>query len=436
MLSALLLIACGGDDSFEMPEPSDLFEDGRSLLPHAAAHEAGEKVVAGLSVSRVNYTEVSGFTVRESACALGYDGVPLNGGLSEEACLESEEEFARRLDDWKEQQEESHSYAPDQVRPLLRSSSSFDAELSALGTLAEGLPELMEIAAHTAVLGLPESPWDCVEDLLDTQSDLMRDIAQQQCSISTRKAEKSERDEVLRVLAQTATRAAQLKDSGQRSSSGVHPSCSAEVSHIAGLPHKARVGLSSERVYAVSVIEGETLSIRANARGGSDPRLTLYADDCGTQIGYNDDGGGGRNSFLRHTVRNSGTLYLKADFYGSGSGQADLIVDSDGSGGPSPEQLAEAQTYLNWFSTHFSGVTEEQLDNGSPDVWGEGSTRKDLVERIILGSRDSSDCILAEYTDHTAITKSMLWEDAIDACSKQIEASAEVFHKMGWPNED
>ena len=50
-------------------------------------------------------------------------------------------------------------------------------------------------------------------------------------------------------------------------------------------------------------------------------------------------------------------------------------------------------------------MTEEQVDNGSPDVWGEGSARKDLVERIILGSRDSSDCILAEYTDHTAITR-------------------------------
>ena len=436
MLSALFLIACGGGDSFEMPEPSDLFEEGRSLLPHAAAHEAGEKVVSGLSVSRVNFIEVSGFSVRESACALGFEGVPLNGGLSEEACLESEEEFDRRLADWREEQEETHAYAPDEVRALLRASSGFDAELSALGKLAEGLPELMALAAHTAVLGLPESPWECVEDLLDTQSDLMRDIAKQQCSIAVRDAEKSERDEVLRRLTQTATRAAQLKDSGQRLGSGVHPSCSAEVSHIAGLPHKERVGLSSERVYAISVIQGETLSIRANGRGGADPRLTLFADDCGTQIAYDDDGGGGRNSFLRHYVRDSGTLYLKADFYGSGSGQADLMVDSDGSGGPSPEQIAEAQTYLNWFSTNFSGVTEELLDNGSPDVWGEGSTREELVDRIILGSRDASDCILAEYTDHTAITKSMLWDDAIQACSNQIEASVEVFHKMGWPQQD
>ena len=146
--------------------------------------------------------------------------------------------------------------------------------------------------------------------------------------------------------------------------------------------------------------------------------------------------GEGEETFLRHYVRDSGTLYLKADFYGSGSGQADLMVDSDGSGGPSPEQIAEAQTYLNWFSTNFSGVTEELLDNGSPDVWGEGSTREELVDRIILGSRDASDCILAEYTDHTAITKSMLWDDAIQACSNQIEASVEVFHKMGWPQQD
>ena len=120
MLSALFLIACGGGDSFEMPEPSDLFEEGRSLLPHAAAHEAGEKVVSGLSVSRVNFIEVSGFAVRESACALGFEGVPLNGGLSEEACLESEEEFDRRLADWREEQEETHAYAPDEVRALLR----------------------------------------------------------------------------------------------------------------------------------------------------------------------------------------------------------------------------------------------------------------------------------------------------------------------------
>ena len=57
MLTSLLLIACGGSDSFEMPEPSDIFDDGRSLLPHASAFEAGVLWKFKFSPLRTNPTE-------------------------------------------------------------------------------------------------------------------------------------------------------------------------------------------------------------------------------------------------------------------------------------------------------------------------------------------------------------------------------------------
>ena len=437
MLGALLLVACGGGDSFEMPEPSDIFGDGRSLLPHAEAHKSGAKVAKSLGIERVAFIEVDGFSVRETACAFGFGGVPLGSSLSEETCLESEQEFAKRLKDWSQAQAESHEYAPDGVRSLLRQPTSFAAELSALGELAEGLPSLMEMAARSSVAGLPETPWECVEDLLDTQSGLVRDINRQQCSHETRDAEKTEQEQVLRALVEKSVAAAAIKDSGTRSPlEASHPACSMEAVNIDSLPHNARIGLSSKKVYAISALQGESLSLRANGRGGADPRLTLYAEDCSSQIGYDDDGGGGRNSFIRHYVRESGTLYVKADFYGSGSGQADLSVDTDGSGGPSAEQVAEAQVYLNWFGTHFAGVSEELVDEAAPGIWGEGSARRDLVNKIILGTRRSGTCLQSEYTDHEAITQSMIWDDAISTCKNQIQAALGEMHEMGWPVED
>ena len=82
--------------------------------------------------------------------------------------------------------------------------------------------------------------------------------------------------------------------------------------------------------FRVSLTAGQTYTFRLNAavtNGLYDPYLKLY-NGSGTYLTYNDDGGGNLNSLLTYTPTASGTYYLEARAYSSGTGAYTLSVNS------------------------------------------------------------------------------------------------------------
>ncbi len=70
--------------------------------------------------------------------------------------------------------------------------------------------------------------------------------------------------------------------------------------------------------YAVTLTAGQAYFIRTNATGGAgdiDTTITLHNSN-GTEIGFNDDGGGGTYSQLRFNVTTTGTYYIDLRAFG------------------------------------------------------------------------------------------------------------------------
>lgn len=62
---------------------------------------------------------------------------------------------------------------------------------------------------------------------------------------------------------------------------------------------------------------GQTVTIRADAIGDSDPRIKLI-DPSGNVIAEDDDGGGGYSSLLTATLPSDGTYTIRVDMFSAG----------------------------------------------------------------------------------------------------------------------
>ncbi len=90
-----------------------------------------------------------------------------------------------------------------------------------------------------------------------------------------------------------------------------------------GEPATGRIEASGdEDWFAISLTAGKTYSFRldaASSGGLSDPYLNLY-NGSGSLLSSNDDGGGNGNSLITFAASSSGTYYLGARSYGTGTG--------------------------------------------------------------------------------------------------------------------
>jgi hypothetical protein len=79
--------------------------------------------------------------------------------------------------------------------------------------------------------------------------------------------------------------------------------------------------------FAVALSAGETYQLRLNSAGLVDPLLELYSGS-GTFVTWNDDGGGNLNSLITFRPVTSGTYFLGARAFTSGTGNYALSVSS------------------------------------------------------------------------------------------------------------
>ena len=78
---------------------------------------------------------------------------------------------------------------------------------------------------------------------------------------------------------------------------------------------------------------GDVVEIRQNKNGSSlDSYVRLY-NPSGTLIAYNDDSGGNRNAFIRHTIGSSGRYRIRVMAWGSSTGAYTLSLTRTGSSG-------------------------------------------------------------------------------------------------------
>ena len=130
---------------------------------------------------------------------------------------------------------------------------------------------------------------------------------------------------------------------------------------------RGTLGWRSDRDWVeVSLTAGQSYEIALDGVSLSDPYLRLY-DMSGSQIGYNDDGGPGLDSLLRHTATTTGTYYVEAgafaDYY---TGSYTLSVIDAGSLPDTSGTLDELARFL----THgFWGGTSRSFNtSGSNQI--------------------------------------------------------------------
>ncbi len=139
--------------------------------------------------------------------------------------------------------------------------------------------------------------------------------------------------------------------------------------------------------YEISLEEGVIyeIDLRGDNSSGqlADPFLRVY-DASGTQVYFNDDGGIGRDSFLRFSVAQSGTYYVAAGAYGDyGTGFYELSVEgfreipanptSDvlTSVGEEFEGRLELAGDRDWVGVELFGEREYQVDLAGDGTWRE-----------------------------------------------------------------
>ncbi len=81
--------------------------------------------------------------------------------------------------------------------------------------------------------------------------------------------------------------------------------------------------------FAVSLTAGQGYQFRLTSTGLTDPFLRLYSSS-GTPITSDDDSGGGTNSMIAYTPTSSGTYYLGASDYSSGTGSYSVAASTTG----------------------------------------------------------------------------------------------------------
>lgn len=90
---------------------------------------------------------------------------------------------------------------------------------------------------------------------------------------------------------------------------------------------------------------------------GGDMRLWIWADDCVTEIAFNDDGGPGLYPYLLHTFDAAGTVYVEVDEYGDNGTIGAYVLNVEACPEPEPNDLCEGAIDLQE-----QGLAQFQVD--------------------------------------------------------------------------
>ena len=157
--------------------------------------------------------------------------------------------------------------------------------------------------------------------------------------------------------------------------------------------------------FAVSLTAGTTYQMHldaASSSGLSDPYLNLY-NSAGTLLTYNDDGGGNLNSLITFTPTTSGTYYLGARTYGSGTGAYSVSVSGSSAQPPSSGYQITInysgdptyQTYFQQAAARWSQIITQDVPDISSSQWG---AIDDLLINATVQAIDGVGNILGQAT--------------------------------------
>jgi hypothetical protein len=90
---------------------------------------------------------------------------------------------------------------------------------------------------------------------------------------------------------------------------------------------------------------------------GGDTQMTLYADDCTTQLNYNDDGGDGLYSYFQHTFDTAGTYFIYINEYGNNGTIGAYVLTADYCPPPPPND-----TCAGAIDIRVQGLVEWEVD--------------------------------------------------------------------------
>ncbi len=123
--------------------------------------------------------------------------------------------------------------------------------------------------------------------------------------------------------------------------------------------------------FAFEVTAGMSVTLETMVQDDNPPmdtRLYLYADDCETELAYNDDGGEGLFSLIQYTFDAEATVYVVVTGYSDATtGLYTLVADAFE---PMPNDLCEGAIDLNSISSPFEVDLCEYSNDYSPDFGG------------------------------------------------------------------
>lgn len=96
--------------------------------------------------------------------------------------------------------------------------------------------------------------------------------------------------------------------------------------------------------FALTASAGDCFSIEVNpgeGQTGGDMRMWVWADDCVTQLDFDDDDGNGLYPMLMYTFAADGTVYLELDEYGDNGTIAAYVLTVDACPMPQPNDRCE-----------------------------------------------------------------------------------------------
>jgi len=113
-----------------------------------------------------------------------------------------------------------------------------------------------------------------------------------------------------------------------------------------GDPMNAAIGVSDDLDYfEVIANEGDCFTFETHAGDIGDTKLYLWADDCATQLAYDDDGGEGYYSMIQYTFDAAGVYFVEVTGYNSGY-TGTYILTMDPCPGPQPNDTCEGAIQL------------------------------------------------------------------------------------------
>ncbi len=463
MLVLLALFGCGSS-SVTLAGPEEALLGPKEVLDVGGAIASARSAVDSLKVERIDFTSLNGMKVRK-ACGVGLDGMLIGSELDEEACAETPEVFAKRLlpsrflgDFGEAAGLDTSTFKELGIRSLHDSDGAApDAilNLMALEKFAEGASERMVLGAQASAAGIRADLWDCAGTYARTRAAMHHELLEGVCEHEKRDVSD---DEVVEVLEQMALRRKQAQDIETMMTRIEDPwtaagTCSGITSKVAtNVPASESVAAAGRAALVVPVIAGEVLTFKVSSMQGP-VAIQLFNRGCTAMIeerevpsyGWEAAPAGPNAAYereLRWRAPEAGQYVVVATvqpvsdvgMFGApaappsaapAAAAVQFDVSTDGGGGPSEEERADAKAYATWFDGTFPGVTPASVEADSQAALKAIGDQRKEIEMMVRAGREGKTCVAS-----AVVTEDLLQIGAIDdglkACEAQLKAAFEA----------